>query len=97
MTLTSEEVQHIMLLSRLALAPAEQEKAAVELSHILEHFELLRKLDTSDVEPTDHVLLLHNVLRDDQVRAGLSPQAALANAPEQAAGMFQVPRVVEAE
>jgi aspartyl-tRNA(Asn)/glutamyl-tRNA(Gln) amidotransferase subunit C len=48
-------------------------------------------------KPTMHALPLQNVLREDVARAGLSRDAALQNAPEHAEGMFQVPRVVEAD
>ena len=97
MRLSLQEVDHIALLSRLELSGAERERAAGELSQILEHFDVLRQLDTDNVPPTDHVLPLQNVLRDDVPRPSLSPQDALQNAPEQADNQFQVPRVVEAE
>jgi len=97
MRLTPEEVDHIALLARLDLSPQERERAATELSQILEYFEKLNQLDTTNIEPTDHPLPMQNVLRADVSRPGLSPEAALQNAPEQAGGMFQVPRVVEAE
>jgi len=97
MRLTPEEVDHIALLARLELSPQEKERAATELSQILDYFEKLNELDTSDVEPTDHVMPMQNVLRPDVSRPSLSPEAALQNAPEQAGNMFQVPRVVEAE
>jgi aspartyl-tRNA(Asn)/glutamyl-tRNA(Gln) amidotransferase subunit C len=97
MRLTSEEVDHIALLARLDLSPAEREREANELSQILGYFEKLKELDTEDVEPTSHVMPVVNVLRSDESRPGLTREVALQNAPEQAAGMFQVPRVVEAE
>ncbi len=95
--LTEDEVNYIANLSRLHLSDAERDRAAGELSQILDSFEKLKELDTEGVEPTDHVLPVVNVLRADKSRPGLSTQAALQNAPEQAANMFQVPRVVEAE
>ena len=97
MRLTPSEVDHIALLARLDLSPAERERTGAELSQILDHFEQLKQLDTEGVEPTSHVLPVVNVLRNDETRPGLSREAALSNAPEHAAGMFQVPRVVEAE
>ena len=95
--LTDDEVNYIANLSRLHLSEAERDRAATELSQILGYFEKLKELDTDGVEPTDHVLPVVNVLRADKSRPGLTPEAALQNAPEQAANMFQVPRVVEAE
>lgn len=97
MRLTNSEVEHIALLSRLELSDAERERAATELSQIIGYFEALGELDTDNVAPTMHALPIENVLRADEVRAGLSREAALQNAPESADGMFQVPRVVEAE
>ncbi len=97
MRLTLQEVEHIALLSRLELSDAERERAANELSQIIGYFEALSELDTENVAPTMHALPIENVLRADEVRAGLSHEAALQNAPESAGGMFQVPRVVEAE
>jgi aspartyl-tRNA(Asn)/glutamyl-tRNA(Gln) amidotransferase subunit C len=97
MRLTSEEVDYIALLARLDLSPAEREREANELSQILDYFEKLKELDTEDVEPTSHVMPVVNVLRSDEARPSLPREVALQNAPEQAAGMFQVPRVVEAE
>ena len=97
MRLSPEEVDHIALLSRLDLSPTERERAATELTQILNYFEKLNELDTQNVEPTAQVFPTVNVLREDVVRPSLSPAAALQNAPESAADMFQVPRVVEAE
>ena len=97
MSLTPEEVDHIALLARLDLSAAERERAGRELSQILDHFEQLNELDTTDVEPTSHVFPVVNVLRQDQARPSLPRNEVLLNAPEQADGMFQVPRVVEAD
>ena len=97
MRLSTEEVKHIALLSRLDLSQDEQERAQNELGQILGYFEALAELDTEGVEPTMHALPIQNVLRKDEVSGTLPREAALQNAPEQADGMFQVPRVVEAE
>lgn len=97
MLLTPEEVDHIALLARLQLSPEEKAREARELTQILNYFEKLGELDTEDVPPTSHVFPVTNVLREDVARPGLSTDAALQNAPEAAADMFQVPRVVEAE
>ena len=97
MNLSPQEVDHIAMLARLELSSEERARAAAKLSQILDHFEQLKQLDTENIEPSSHVLPQFNVLRRDEIRPGLTREAALANAPEHAAGMFQVPRVVEAE
>ena len=97
MKLSREEVDKIALLARLDLSESERERAANELSQILDHFEQLKELDTEGVEPMSHVMPVVNVLRADVPQPSLARDAALQNAPEAAGGMFQVPRVVEAE
>ena len=97
MRLSPEEVDHIALLSRLELSAAERERAATELSQILGYFEKLNDLDTENTEPTSQAIPAVNILREDIVSPSLTPEAALQNAPECAANMFQVPRVVEAD
>ena len=97
MKLSRHEVDNIALLARLELSDEERERAGEELSQILDHFEQLKQLDTEGVPATSHAVPVVNVLRADEVRTGLARDAALANAPESAGGMFQVPRVVEAD
>ena len=97
MRLSPSEIDHLALLARLELSPAERERAANELSQILDYFEQLNQLDTTDIAPTRHVFPVVNVLRQDVARAGLSIEDVLRNAPAHAANQFQVPRVVEAE
>ena len=97
MRLTTAEVEHIALLSRLEISDSEKEREADELSQILDSFQKLAELNTDGVPPTQHVLPVENVLRTDEILPTLTREAALQNAPESAAGMFQVPRVVEAD
>ena len=59
--LSDDEVNYIANLSRLHLSQAERDRAATELSQILDSFEKLKELDTEGVEPTDHVLPVVNV------------------------------------
>lgn len=95
MKLSREQVQHVALLARLELDEADIERFTTELNQILEHFERLNELDTSNVEPTSHVIPMTNVFREDVVGEPLPREAVLANAPEAEDGCFKVPRVVE--
>ena len=56
---------------------------------------LLRRLDTSAIEPTATVLPLRTVLRPDVVTPSLAPDELLALAPEAEGQMFKVPPVLE--
>jgi len=93
--LSHEEVEHIALLSRLKLSDEERERMTTQLNDIMAFFEQLGELDTTDVEPTSHVIPMSNVLRADEVKPSLPADDVLANAPERAGDTFRVPRVVE--
>jgi aspartyl-tRNA(Asn)/glutamyl-tRNA(Gln) amidotransferase subunit C len=93
--LSREEVRHIALLARLGLSEDEVEKLREQLSNILENFEILKKVDTTDVPPTSHPIALVNVLRDDEVEPSFPPNEILANAPQEEDGYFRVRAVLE--
>ena len=95
MALTTKEVEHVARLARLRLAPDEVEKMRVQLSNILDHVDLLKEVDVSDVAPTAQVTDLLNILRADEVRASLPREDVLANAPDQQDGMFKVKAIFD--
>lgn len=95
MRLTQDQVEHIALLSRLKLSDEERARMTTQINEIMAFFEQLAELDTTDVEPTSHVLPMSNVLRADEVKSSLPVDDVLANAPERAGDTFRVPRVVE--
>ncbi len=95
MKLSREEVQHIALLARLGLSDEELERFREQLSVILENFEILNELDTSEVLPTAHVIALENVVRDDEVLPSLPQSDILSNAPQAEEGYFKVRAVLE--
>jgi aspartyl-tRNA(Asn)/glutamyl-tRNA(Gln) amidotransferase subunit C len=95
MKIDREEVVHVAKLARLAMTPEEAEQFTEQLSNILTYVEKLKQLDTTQIEPTSHVLPLSNVFREDQVRPSLSPEKALENAPEKEGSFFKVPKIIE--
>jgi len=95
MKITKQEVEHVAKLARLELSEQEKEKLTDQLSNILTYVETLNGLDTKGVEPTAHVLDLRNVMRDDVAAPSLPRERALANAPDQAAGHYKVPKIIE--
>ncbi|MCL4425254.1 MAG: Asp-tRNA(Asn)/Glu-tRNA(Gln) amidotransferase subunit GatC [Firmicutes bacterium] len=95
MKISTEMVEHVAWLARLAITGEEKEQLSAQLSRILDHMDKLNELDTTEVEPTFHVLDLRNVLRKDEARPGLTVEAALDNAPEREGNLFKVPKIVE--
>ena len=93
--ITLEEVEYVAALARLELPPSELELLTEQLGRILEYIDKLNELDTTDVEPTSHVLPIRNVVRPDEVGEPMDRDKALALSPEDHEGYFEVPRVVE--
>ena len=95
MKLSNEDVLNIARLARLGLTEDEVERFREQLSHLLEHFEVLQQVDTTDVPPTAHSILLQTVVRDDEVADSLPPDQILANAPQKEEDFFKVRAVLE--
>lgn len=95
MRLTREDIESVAHLSRLELSEEEKDKLTGHINKLLENFEKLQELDTTDVEPTSHVIPVSNVFREDTVRPSLPVEDVLANGPQVANNCFVVPRVVE--
>jgi aspartyl-tRNA(Asn)/glutamyl-tRNA(Gln) amidotransferase subunit C len=95
MALTREEVLHVARLARIAVTDADVEKFQQQLSTIIDHFDVLRRIDTTDVPPTTHTLPLENVMDDDVPVDSLTPDEVLANAPQQQDQYLRVRAVLE--
>ncbi len=95
MKLSHEEVLHIALLARLGLTETEVDKFSEQLSNILESFEALQQVDTSNIPPTAQSIALQNVVRDDEIAPSLPQGQILANAPRQEESFFRVRAVLE--
>ena len=90
MKLTIEKIKHIALLARLGLSDTDIEDYSTQLSEVLDNFEILKQVDTANVEPTAQSISLQNVFRDDQVGESYSQNEVLANAPMQEDNCFKV-------
>ena len=95
MKLNREDILHIARLARLGLTESEVDRMGAQLSNILENFEVLKRVDTTDVPPTAQPIALQNVMRGDEVAPSLSVSEVLANAPQQEGDFFRVRPVLE--
>ena len=83
-----EEVAHVADLARVDLADDELEAFAEQFADILAYFDAL-----DDVPEVEAEADLVNVMREDEVREGLTQEEALRNAPESEDGFFKGPSV----
>ena len=95
MKLTYEQVGHIAWLARLGLSEEEVERFSLQLSNILENFEILKEVDTTNVPPATHTIPLQNVFRKDDVSESYPQAEILSNAPRQEGNCFKVQAILE--
>ncbi len=93
-----EQVHKVAHLARLELTPEEEERFTAQLGDILQYFEQLSELDTSQVQPTARAIDVSNVTRPDRLETYAERDLILGSAPEQeetAQGeFFKVPQIM---
>jgi aspartyl-tRNA(Asn)/glutamyl-tRNA(Gln) amidotransferase subunit C len=89
---TLDKIAH---LARLHFDDAEAEKMMTDMTEIVTWVEKLREVNTQGVEPLTSMSQEVNAWRDDVPQPTLTPEQALANAPQKDNRYFRVPKVIE--
>ncbi|CAM3949719.1 Asp-tRNA(Asn)/Glu-tRNA(Gln) amidotransferase subunit GatC [Alkalicoccus chagannorensis] len=93
--ISKEQIRHVADLARLELKEEEIAHFGEQLDDVIKAAQQLNELDTTNVEPTSHVLDVRNVLRDDVVKPSLDRDDVLKNSPDDDEGQIKVPSVLE--
>jgi aspartyl-tRNA(Asn)/glutamyl-tRNA(Gln) amidotransferase subunit C len=88
-----DDVRHIASLARLGLTPERAEALVTELNTILEHMDVLSRVDTSAIEPMAAVSVQGAPLRADAGPATPLFRQHESFAPRTEDGFFLVPRL----
>jgi aspartyl-tRNA(Asn)/glutamyl-tRNA(Gln) amidotransferase subunit C len=92
--LDRERVRKVAHLARLDLTTTEEEQLSVQLSQILDYFEQLNELDTTDVPPTTRAIESSNITRSDTLKPFPNKEDLLDRAPERDDDYFRVPKIL---
>ena len=95
--LDTAQVAHLASLARIALTPEEIEKLTGELGVIIDSIAKVSEVATPDVPATSHPIPLTNVFRSDIPGETLTPEQALAGAPERDGNRFKVSAILGEE
>ena len=95
MQITKKDVEHVATLARLRFKEDEVNLFTQQLNDILEYFEKLKNVNTTDVEPSTHAVNLSNAFREDDVKTSLASDESLKNAPDSEQSFFKVPKMIE--
>jgi len=93
--LTRDEVLHIARLARVGLSEDEIDRFSIQLSNILENFEVLNQVDTEGVPPTAQPNPLSTVMSEDTVKPSMDREDVLANAPCRDGDFFRIRPVLD--
>lgn len=89
------DVADVARLARIHLSAEETRLFQEQLGHVIDYADKLREVDVSGVEASAHASPIFDVFREDEARSSFTQEEALRNAPQQAKGLFVVPKVVE--
>lgn len=95
MSITLEQVKYIADLARLDLTEDEEIRFSKQLSAILEHFEELQSVDTTEIDDLSGFQLTEGDPRLDEVRKSLGLEKLLQNASDTDSNQFKIPPVFE--
>jgi len=87
-------VAHIAKLASLPINKEEEKQLEEQLTETLSYVEILKEIDTKDIQPTAHVTGLENITREDVAHDSLSQNEALANGKKQHKGFFEVDAIL---
>ncbi|MCL5967383.1 MAG: Asp-tRNA(Asn)/Glu-tRNA(Gln) amidotransferase subunit GatC [Firmicutes bacterium] len=96
MRLSVGDVRAVARLARLALSPEDTVRMVGELTSVLEHVAVLSEAPVSSLSPAQLPACGVGDLRRDVVESWPGAADLIARAPQQTAGQFVVPRIVEA-
>ena len=95
MSLSTQDVEKIARLARLAATSPEVETARAQLSGIFDLIADMQAVDTEGIEPMSHAQDVSQRLREDKVTETNQREAFQAVAPQIEAGLYLVPKVIE--
>lgn len=92
---TLKDIEYVAKLAKLSLSDAEKKMLVNQMDDIVEFANRISRLDTDGINPTNHVLEVSNVLREDEVKESYRREDILMNAPKKEAGCVVVPSIVQ--
>ncbi len=92
-----EDVAHLARLAHIDMSTAELDRMAGELAVIVDSIKRVSEVAGADIPATSHPIPLSNVYREDVIGETLTNEEALSGAPDNAAGRFRVPAILDGE
>ena len=88
-------VRYIANLIRLKINAEDAKVFSQQFSQIIEYFQILTDIDTSEVRPANENWFLENIFRDDVIQPSMSRVEFLDNTPNHEGHFVKVPRIFD--
>lgn len=88
-------VSKLASLAKLRFEKEEAEAIKADLQRMISFVQKMDEVNTSAVEPLQHMAAHHNTWRPDEVKGSCSKEAALKNAANHNDNFFMVPKVIK--
>lgn len=95
MQIDNKTIDKIAELAKLEFNDESKEQIKQDMNRMLKFVEKLNELNTDDVEPLIYMTEGVNMLREDEVKAEITQEQALKNAPKKDSDYFKAPKVLE--
>ncbi|MCX6210577.1 MAG: Asp-tRNA(Asn)/Glu-tRNA(Gln) amidotransferase subunit GatC [Bacteroidetes bacterium] len=95
MEITIQTIDKLANLSQLQFNDEEKVALQSDLEKMIGFINQLEKVDTTGVEPLQHISDAVNVLREDELKGSITREEALLNAPSKDEQFFKVPKVIK--
>lgn len=95
MKIDEKQILYVAELARLDLSDEDKKEFSRQLSDIIDYVEKINELDTGSISPTDHIVELNNVFREDAVRPSIDRSEIEKMAPRFEEGHVIVPKIIE--
>lgn len=95
MEVTEQLVDKLANLAQLQFEQEEKNEIKKDLQSMIAFVEKLQELNTTGIEPLQHMGNNTNVLREDVLKGTISREEALQNAPIKDEQFFKVPKMIK--
>ncbi len=95
MKITDDTVDHIAHLARLEFKGDAKQEIKSDLENIISFMEVLKEVNTDNVEPLIYMNDEINNLREDTPEVTIGQKEALHNAPKKDSDYFRIPKVLD--
>ena len=77
--ITNKDIEYVAGLAKLKIPESDMENLTRQMTDIVEMANKISELDTENVEPTNHILKVQNVMREDEVKPSYDRNEIIKN------------------